>query len=222
MQRANVSVLAVCLAVLVVVVYSGRQAMAGPATDVSDLEQVRGMGNAFTLYEKKYHYFPALTDVGKTKAIKEARAKGNCLAMKLLLAGGFVDDATLFFSPRTGRPDAETLKAVSKEMDPVKDTTWACTYAYDAGHSSQQGATVFFGTPKSYATQNTEDIVHALSCSNQVKSIEANTMKAFLVKAKLPGGTETKDDDIYADDSETLKYADSWLQSDSPVTVDKK
>lgn len=221
MKRANATVLAGCLAVLFVLAYSGRQALADPASDVTDLERVRGMGNAFAIYEKKYRYFPALTDVSKAKDITAVREKGNCLAMKLLLSGGFVEDAELFFSPRTGKPDAKTLAAITKDSDPTKDTTWACSFAYDAGHSAQQATAVYFGTPGSWATQHPEDIVHAITGAGVAKQIEMDATKSYQIKARIPGGTATQDDDIYADNSDTLKTNDSWLQLDVPTKIGK-
>lgn len=221
MKRVNAAVLTACVAVLLVLIYSGREAAANPATDVADLEQIRGMGNAFAMYHKKYRYFPAMTDVSKAKTIADVRKTGHCLALKLLIGGGFIDDAKLFFSPRNGAIDAGTIAAITKDRDPAKDTTFACAYAYDPGHSQLHGTTVFFGSEDAWLKTHEEDKAHVLSGNNTTQSLERNANKQFFIKARIPGQTATRDDDIYVDDSGQFQWNDSYLKWDVGVSAKK-
>ncbi|MGH7145178.1 MAG: hypothetical protein ACREJ2_13780 [Planctomycetota bacterium] len=222
MKRVSAAVLTVCLSVLLVLLYSGRQASANQAIDASDLEQIRGMGNCFTMYSQKYDSFPAMTNPRHAKDINAVRAKGDCLSLKLLLSTGLLDDPKALFSPRLGEVSNATIAAMTKQMDPTQDTTFACGYAYDAGHSPQESQTVFFGSESSWFQTHPTEHAHVLNCAMTVKSIEPDTNKKFIITNRVPGGTTSAQDDIYTDDSATFKWSDSDLKWDVPVSIAKK
>ncbi|MGH7145422.1 MAG: hypothetical protein ACREJ2_15035 [Planctomycetota bacterium] len=211
---------------------------------VKDLEQIRGMGNALTLYYKKYGAFPTLADMqnGKLPNIDAARhPKGApaCLALKLLMQEQLVTDPKVFFSPRELEPDSGTLAAMQRNLDPRADPTWYSTYAYDPGHRPDDGIAPVFGDRRELVVDQLASARPAdvLTCEMVAKEMIANDAKQY-VFSNLPASVETSgasaldassphapptaapatvSDDIYTDDSKIFGWRDSFLESDVPV-----
>lgn len=224
MRRIELTVLAMVLAVALVLGYSGRQAAAVASVDGKDLQQVRGFGNALVLYYKKYSFYPSLADMSaaETTTIKVARDKGNCPSLKLLMAGGYIEDARTFFSERCGAADEETLEAMQKELDPRKDKTWACSFAYDAGHSPNHEEVPVFGTPAVWLEKNEDSKAHVLTCVMIAKEMERDEKaKNFTFENYKSSKRDLIADNIYGDDREALGWRDSWLQLDVPMSLKK-
>lgn len=182
--------------------------------EAKDLEQMRGMGNAFTLYNHKYGHFPTMVnmaDGAKVKSITDARVSGKeCLALKLLLKDNFVEDARVFFSPRDTMADETTLQKMVTQLDPAKDPAFATTYGYDPGHNPNHGATPFFGSPKSFLDRNGGRKAHLLTCELVVRDMESPA-GAWTFANRLPTTTTTQADDIFVDESATFGWRDACL-----------
>lgn len=206
-----IAIIAILAAIIIPAVFDALK----QARNVRDLEQVRGVGNAMTMYEKKYSYFPALVnmaDSSTVKSISAARVGGKeCLALKLLLKCGYVDDPRIFFSPRGPTPDDATLAAMQVELDPVKDPAFASTYAYDPGHNTNHGSTPFFGTPLSTLNRDPGLNAHVLTCDQTAKEMEPPPGGVWTFANRLPTGSATQLDNLYNDDSATFGWRDSNL-----------
>ncbi|MGH7144300.1 MAG: prepilin-type N-terminal cleavage/methylation domain-containing protein [Planctomycetota bacterium] len=225
-----IAIIAILAAIIVPAVVSVQRT----ANVAKDLEQVRGLGNGFTLYYKKYSFFPALTDmsatgvtIGTARTADAAGSPGEpTTSLKLLMTEQYITDAKIFFSPREPAPDDKTLAAMQKDLNPKVDPTWASTYAYDAGHNPGNGITPFFGNRRSLiVTQllNAEPC-HVLTCDLTAKEIAYDTTGIYGTSGYgLPnivvGSTATKPDDIYADDSTTLGFRDSFLADSTVVSL---
>ncbi|HTL52951.1 MAG TPA: prepilin-type N-terminal cleavage/methylation domain-containing protein, partial [Planctomycetota bacterium] len=185
------------------------------ARETKDLEHIRGMGNAFSLYQQKYSHFPAMVnmaDGSKVKSIADARVSGKeCLALKLLMKADFVTDARIFFSPRDAGPDETTLALMQADLDPAKDPAFATTYGYDPGHNTNHGATPFFGSTKSCLDRNPGIPAHLLTCDQTAKVIDPPASGTWTYPNRLPTGSTTQPDDIYKDDSGTFGWHDACL-----------
>lgn len=227
------------------VIHSGRGGL-------RDLEQVRGMGNGFTLYWKKYGAFPnlgppppglqplpttrpsttglsvpppltaeqaAATLADATAEFQIQRKNGGhpaCLALKLLMSTGMVEDAKCFFSPRDAYPTEDTLAAMTKNLDPRVDPTWACTYAYDPGHDPYHGSVPFFGNRIEFLRDVGYQVAHVLTCEQVAKEVEPTADNTYVIQNHRPGDSAPVTDDIYTDDSATLGFRDAFLQWDVP------
>ena len=207
-------VVTVCLLMLAAIIIPALTAVHTEGGPPKDLEQVRGMGNAFTLYYKKYSYFPALVDMNdktKVKSIADARIPGKeCLALKLLMQGGFIEDAKCFFSPRDASPTQYTLDRMQKELDLNLDPAWATTYAYDPGHNPNHGAVPFFGNRLSMLTQGKHDTAYVLTCEQVAKEIEP-TNGAWVFANHATGSAVLQTDDMFKDDSAVFTWRDADL-----------
>ncbi|MGH7144299.1 MAG: prepilin-type N-terminal cleavage/methylation domain-containing protein [Planctomycetota bacterium] len=211
------------IAILAAIIIPAVMSVQKQANDAKDLEQVRGLGNAFTLYYKKYSFFPTLTNMAATGAtITTARGAAlekatPTLSCKLLMTEQFVTDAKVFFSPREPSPDALTIQGMQKDLDPIKDQTWWCTYAYDPGHNPDNGVTPFFGNRQSLVVTQLAGAEpdHVLTCELTAKEINydktVGATSGYGFSNVVAGTTATKADDIYVDDSATFGSRDSFL-----------
>ena len=229
MMRLGISRLAIIcfvggLAIIGVIVIVPNWGGGGMSREFRDREQVRGIAYAMTLYYKRYNYFPCLTDMSSpaTTDLQTARKNGGhpaCLALKLLLDGGYIEDYKVFFSPRAERPDDHTLQAMSKVTDPRKDSTWACTYAYDPGHNPNHGIAPFFGSTYQTAGESENHTAHVLTCELVAKEIDPDSKSAYVITVRTPGAAPDIIDNIYADNAAALAWRDSYLQWDVPANL---
>lgn len=206
------------IAILAAIIIPAVMAVQNQANRAKDLEQVRGMGNAFTMYHKRFNFFPALINMSTAASIADARTadtpKG--LALKLMVLGAYIEDVHVFFSPRETAPTQITLKGIQAELDPAKGAAgldWASTYSYDSGHNMLHGDVPIFGSRQSFLLQ-TGDVAHVLTCAQTAKEITPDTSgatPAWVIPNHKTGTTASLVDDIYADEAATLEWRDSYL-----------
>ncbi|HTL51867.1 MAG TPA: prepilin-type N-terminal cleavage/methylation domain-containing protein [Planctomycetota bacterium] len=207
------------IAILAAIIIPAVMAVQGQAQKSKDLEQVRGMGNAMTLYYKKYAFFPCYGNMSDpaitTITLARATEPKKGLSMKLLMSGGFAEDAKTFFCPRDAAPTANTLTQMQKELDPKKPggDVWATTYAYDAGHNPNHGAIPFFGNRLAMLVPLSYDTCHVLTCEQVAKELEVDpTTKAnYYISNHKSGDTASTNDDIYVAEDGTFGWRDSAL-----------
>lgn len=207
------------IAILAAIIIPAVMAVQGQAQKAKDLEQIRGFGNGFTLYYKKYAYFPALTNMSATGVTKTAAHTADTVggvpttSLKLLMAGSFIEDAKVFFCPRDASPTEDTLRLMQVNLDPLVDPAWACTYSYDAGHNPNHGAVPFFGNKIQMLTQLGFDTLHVLTCEQVAKEMETDvtTPGKYYISNHEIGKTASVQDEVYTDDSATLSWRDAFM-----------
>lgn len=188
------------------------------AANAKDLEQVRGIGTAFTLYNKRYSYYPAMCNMSDPVVVNintpRVADTPKGIAMKLLVLGGYVEDVKVFFSPRETQPTVDTLTKIQQERDPKKASAealdWASTYSYDSGHNPFHGITPMFGSRLGYMQQIGET-AHVLTCEQIAKEVVPDASTHWILGNHKTATTVSLPDDIYADDSAALDWRDCYL-----------
>ena len=213
------------IAILAAIIIPAVMAVQGQANSAKDLEQIRGMGNGMTLYYKKYSFFPAMVNmsvpaVAPDIATVRAADADKC-AVKLLMSGGFVEDAKTFFSSLDAAPTDDTLKAMLAELNPEIDKIWYTTYAYDPGHNPNHGAVPFFGNRKGMLDLLGNPPAHVLTCEQVAKEIEPVVGTAtYLIQNHAVNKTVAIEDEIYDNsDFAALGWREAWL--DEPKATGK-
>lgn len=206
------------IAILAAIIIPAVMAVQNQANNAKDLEQVRGIGNGFTLYHKRYNYFPSMVNLSTAADISVPRAadvpKG--IALKLMVLGAYIEDVKIFFSPREAAPDDKTLTGMQAELDPNKGglgLDWASTYSYDAGHNMLHGDVPMFGNRRALVIQ-TGDVAHVLTCSQTAKEVNADVSggtPVWTVPNHKSSSTKSDPDDIYAEEMAKFDWRDSYL-----------
>ncbi|HTL51868.1 MAG TPA: prepilin-type N-terminal cleavage/methylation domain-containing protein [Planctomycetota bacterium] len=206
------------IAILAAIIIPAVMRVQSQAANAKDLEQVRGMGNGFSLYNKRYNHFPAMCNMSDPAVVSISTARTadapKGIALKLLVLGAYIEDVKVFFSPRESSPTPQTLQKMQAELDPNKGAVglqWASTYAYDSGHNTFHGITPMFGNRHGWLLQNSET-AHVLSCEQIAKEIEPDASGvAWTLPNHKANNTATAPDDIYADEVATFDWRDSYL-----------
>lgn len=208
------------IAILAAIIIPAVMAVQGQANSAKDLEQIRGMGNGMTLYYKKYSFFPSMINMSDPVVAPNIGAvrtgdPGKC-SVKLLMGGGFVEDAKTFFSSLDASPTEATLKAMMAELNPKTDPIWYTTYAYDPGHNPNHGAVPFFGNRLGMLDILGTPAAHVLTCEQVAKEIEpiagSTGVSAYVIQNHEINKTVAVVDEIYDDtDAAALLWRDAFL-----------